>query len=201
MNAQRSFIPRSALDEAFGAQTPVRGFEATATTLTERSDIGSLLLNCACEASAVVVELEAAAQREFPRECGRVTQQPPQAVLWLTPRAWLFQCTIESELQLRDSINNAFVDKRVHAAAFTDQLCWLELAGVEALRLLSSGGFVTLEPAGMQVGYAKRVLLAGLPVVALRVRTNAFLLAVERSRARYFCHWLQSAAARSILKE
>jgi heterotetrameric sarcosine oxidase gamma subunit len=186
----------SALDAPFGAPIEVPGFPTSGLRLIERSDIGCVLVNSACDLAEISAQLDVAAGFRLPRECGRAVHAPPYRALWLTPRSWLVQCPVEDEARLAAKINGAFADKRVHAALFTDYLGWFELSGGQAPALLSEGGFVSLESHGLGLGHAKRTQLAGIAVVMLRVHADAWLLAVERSRARYFAAWLSSVASR-----
>lgn len=193
MNPLPRLAALSASDRAFGVAADVPGFAAAGMALRERSDIGCLLINCACDANAVAESLAIAVGFDLPRECGRVSQSSPCTAIWLTPRSWLLQCDPAAELQLAERIDAAFGDQRVHVSLFTDAIAWMELSGPRAPALLSAGGFVSLEREGLAVGHAKRTTLAGIAVVVMRSRPNTWLLAVERSRYRYFIEWLKSA--------
>jgi heterotetrameric sarcosine oxidase gamma subunit len=188
--------PRSVFGEMCVDPVVLTRFESGNTTLMERADIGCLLVSSAVDSYEVSTRLNAAARFSFPLKAGRVTEARLYRVLWLTPRSWLVHCPLDEEWALADRFNEAFPDKLVHAALFTDQLCWLELSGVHALTLLTDGGFVSLERGGLGVGCAKRTTLAGVGVIIFRKQPQTWLLAVERSRALYIASWLQGASKR-----
>src|ERR1700722_16912668 len=145
--------PRSVFSATFGAPAPIPAFDvrdmratrtpATSTRLLERADIGCVLVNSTMDPPTGVTELSAAVGLGFPLVAGAVSAQGAHRVLWLTPRSWLIQCPVDGEIALAECINEAFPDKRVHAALFTDYLCWIELSGSHALRLLTEGGFIS----------------------------------------------------------
>jgi heterotetrameric sarcosine oxidase gamma subunit len=114
--------------------------------------------------------------------------------VWLSPRSWLVRCPIEEEGDVVRQVNSAYPDKLLHAVRYTDALCWLELSGFGAFGLLSAGGFVSLEQAGLAIGYAKRTLVAQVAVLVVREAETVWVVGVERSRARYFMDWLRAAA-------
>jgi heterotetrameric sarcosine oxidase gamma subunit len=185
--------PRPLFGATFGVSAPVPEFVAMNTTLLERADIGCLLVNSAVESSAVASELVAAVRFAFPLEAGAIADLHSHRLLWLTPRSWLLHCPVEEDWELARQINEAFPDKRVHAALFTDYLCWFELFGSQAFNLLTEGGFVSLERGGLGLGYAKRTSLAGIAAVVVHERPQTWLIGVERSRAIYFANWLRAA--------
>jgi heterotetrameric sarcosine oxidase gamma subunit len=188
--------PQSVLGEMFADPFVLTRFNSADTTLTERVDIGCLLVSSAVDSDKVSARLNVAAQCLFPLEGGRVTEAHPYRVFWLTPRSWLVHCSFDEEWALANRINEAFPDKLVHASLYTDHLCWLELSGRHALTLLTDGGFVSLERDGIRVGCAKRTLLAGVGVVIYRKHLQTWLLAVERSRTNYIASWLQDVSKR-----
>jgi heterotetrameric sarcosine oxidase gamma subunit len=159
----------------------------------ERADIGCVLLKAAVDEAQVVYPASVAVGVDLPLAPGRVQSESGRTALWLSPRAWLVHCAVEEEGELVRRVNGAFEDKLLHAVRFTDALCWLELSGSGALGLLTEGGFVSLEQAGLAIGYAKRTLVAQVAVIVLRESESVWLVAVERSRARYFMDWLRSA--------
>jgi heterotetrameric sarcosine oxidase gamma subunit len=91
-------------------------------------------------------------------------------------------------------LNAAFAEKLAHATPFTDALCWFEISLSGALDLLTEGGFVSLDRGGLPIGHAKRTLIAQAVVVIFRESENVWLVAVDRSRARYFADWLIAAS-------
>jgi heterotetrameric sarcosine oxidase gamma subunit len=110
----------------------------------------------------------------------------------------LIHCSVDEAWPLARRINEAFPDKRAHAALFSDCLCWLELSGPQAFDFLAGGGFISLDRAGLAVGRVKRTQLAGVAAIVLHERLQSWLIAVERSRAIYFAEWLRATARRSV---
>jgi len=194
--------PKSVFGSVFGVSAPVLEFPASGTALMERSDIGCVSVNCAIPMETVVARLEEAIGMALPRAAGATMRIEHKTALWLTPRSWLIQCQVEHEFQLASRINNAFEDKSVHAALFTDYLCWMELRGPQAWEFLADGGFISLELDGLPSGNAKRTLVAGMPVIVVRNDSDEWTIGIERSRARYFVDWLRGAAfARGLRPE
>jgi heterotetrameric sarcosine oxidase gamma subunit len=187
-------VPESALHNVFGVPWLVHGFKSDTTALRERADIGCVLLTAAVPTANIVTSASAAARVGLPLVPGLIKRGRWCAALWLSPRSWLIHCGFDEEIDLVARLNALFPDKSAHAAAFTDALSWFEISLSGALDLLTEGGFVSLERDGLPVGHAKRTLIAQVAVVILRVSENAWLLAVERSRARYFADWLIAAA-------
>jgi heterotetrameric sarcosine oxidase gamma subunit len=161
----------------------------------ERADIGCVMLTSAVEGLEIAAAASAAAGVELPRDSGAVGSGGGLAALWLSPRCWIIRCAIDEEPDLVARLSSAFPDKLAHATVFTDSLCWLELSGARALELLTDGGFVSLERDGLPVGHAKRTLIAQVAALVVRERESTWLVAVERSRARYFVTWLKAACA------
>jgi heterotetrameric sarcosine oxidase gamma subunit len=163
------------------------------TTLLARREMGCLLVNSSLDAAAVVKDIAAVVRFEFPVEPGTTTDGQSLRALWLTPRSWLLHCPRGEESALEREFDAAFQDKRVHAMAYSDHLSWFELSGSESLNRLTAGGFVSLERDGLSVGRVKRTALAGIEVIVFRTAAATWLLAVERSRARYFVTWIASS--------
>jgi heterotetrameric sarcosine oxidase gamma subunit len=160
------------------------------SALLARPEIGCLLVNSALDAAVVAKDIAAVVRFEFPMEPGTTTCGQSLRALWLTPRSWLLHCPPEAESALEREFGAAFQDKRVHAMAYSDHLSWFELSGSESLDRLTAGGFVSLEPGGLSVGRVKRTALAGIDVIVCRTDAETWLLAVERSRARYWVTWI-----------
>jgi heterotetrameric sarcosine oxidase gamma subunit len=158
--------------------------------LAERSDLGTLLVTAAIDPIAARSELRARLDFDVPLEANATPKADRYRTLWLTPRSWIVQCPADEERALALEINKAFPKKEVHAVPVTDQLCWLELSGAHAPNLLSERGFISLEPAGLPIGCAKRTRLAEVAVIALHLDSQSWLLGVERSRAMYLARWL-----------
>jgi heterotetrameric sarcosine oxidase gamma subunit len=186
--------PDTAFGSTFGASKPFENFDPKFVTLSERSDIGCVLLNSAVKREDVAESIAVTLGFELPASGTVTAGAGPTSAVWLTPRSWLIFCSLPEEFRLLTRINAAFPDKRVHAAAFSDYLCWLELGGKEAHTLLTSGGFLSFEIDGLKVGQAKRTLLAGIPVVVMRNAADHWTLGVERSRAAYFVGFLRESA-------
>lgn len=187
----------SALGVSFGTAAPIASFGAQCATLSERSDIGSVIINCAVDVAGVTTRLAEILEFSLPAGPGMTTASNRGTTgLWLTPRSWLVLCKPDDEFQLIERVNGSFPDKRVNAAVFSDYLSWFELNGPKSLDVLTAGGFVSLDTKGLPEGCCKRTLLAGIPVVLLRSNDDGWLLGVERSRASYFSDWLQHAATR-----
>jgi heterotetrameric sarcosine oxidase gamma subunit len=189
--------PQSTLGGTFGAASFVSGFRSDSALLRERSDIGCLLLTAAVDTSAIFVAAGAVAGVDLPSEAGAIKHCEDRKALWLSPRSWLLLCAIQDEIGLAALINRTFPEKQLHAALFTDYLCWLELAGPQSYDLLTDSAFISLERHGLPVGHAKRTLIAGITAIVVREREDVWLLGVERSRARYFTHRLLSSAQTS----
>ncbi len=193
---------RAALGGLFGVASPVGGFEGGRVAVRERADIGAVLLTAAVDAARVVGPASGAVGVELPSGAGSVRRGGGGRMgMWLSPRSWLVLCAVEEEGELVRGVNGVFPDKSLHAARFTDALCWLELSGSGAFELLTEGGFVSLERAGVPIGYAKRTLLAQVAAIVVRESESVWLVAVERSRARYFRDWLRGAAESAPLKD
>lgn len=195
--------PQATLGGAFGEARAVSGFKFDAATLTERADIGCVLLTSAVAASDVVESAAKVLGVEPPVAPGAVASAaarsaPGRLALWLSPRSWLIQCGAEEDEGLVARLNAAFPNALAHAAPLTDALCWFELSGPASLALLTEGGFVSLERQGLPVGHAKRTLIAQIAVVVVRESETGWLLGVERSRARYFVEWLGQAAGARV---
>jgi heterotetrameric sarcosine oxidase gamma subunit len=160
--------------------------------LRERTDIGCVLLTSAVPTAQIIGSAIQASGVELPLVPGAIKTGVGRAALWLSPRSWLIHCGIEEETRLVCGLNQAFPDKLAHAVPYTDQLCWFELSGQAGLDLLTEGGFVSLDRGGLPVGHAKRTLIAQIAVVLVRESERDWLVAVERSRARYFVEWAAS---------
>ncbi|SAL80724.1 Sarcosine oxidase, gamma subunit family [Caballeronia arvi] len=186
--------PDTALGFAFGGAAAVHGFDPEFVTLTERSDIGCVLVNCAFDVKDVASSVGSALGLALPSDAVVATGKGNIFALWLTPRSWLIHCPVAEEFAIITRINATFPDKRVHASAFTDYLTWLEIAGKDAHKILTSGGFVSLEIDGLQIGQAKRTILASVPVVVVRNAKDRWTLGVERSRTAYFVDFLRQSA-------
>jgi heterotetrameric sarcosine oxidase gamma subunit len=186
-----------------GVSATVLDFVASdsTTTLRERAEIGCLFVNCAVDLSVLASPLGEAADCIVPLEAGSLTEAHSRRILWLSPRSLLIHCPVDEEWPLARRINEAFPEKRAHAALFSDCLCWLELSGPQAFDLLAGGGFVSLDRAGLAVGRVKRTKLAGVAAIVLHEHFQSWLIAVERSQAIYFAEWLRAMAGHSAFIE
>lgn len=192
--------PESVLGAQFGSASDIPCDVADGLRLRERADIGCLLVTSAVDAAEIIDAVGPLAGVDLPRAPGMINSADGRAALWLSPRSWLIHCGVEEEGEIASRVNTAFSDKRLHAARFTDYLCWLELTGAGADGLLKEGSFVSLERDGLADGQAKRTLIAGIAAVVIRQSRLAWLIGVERSRARYFCHWLNAARTADLAK-
>ena len=186
--------PRRVLGPSLGATYPISGFRSSSAVLRERADIGCILLTAAVDSQDIVMSASAAVGVDLPLAPGTIHTSAGCRALWLTPRSWLVHCDIEHEAVLIAQVNAAFPDRLVHASRFTDALCWLELSGKASLDLLTGGAFLSLEGGDLPVGHAKRTLIAQILAVVVRERESVWLIAVERSRGRYFADWLRASA-------
>jgi len=189
--------PQSVLNGTFGSVNPVSRFKSQKAALKDLSDTGCVLFTVASHSAEAVHSASNAAGVELPVGPGEIKTAVGRAALWLSPRSWLIQCRIEDEPLLVTGLNAVFPDKLAHAVPFTDALCWFELSGEAALDLLTEGSFISLERGGLPVGHAKRTLIAQIAAVVVRQSENAWQVAVERSRSKYFVDWLSAAAGES----
>jgi heterotetrameric sarcosine oxidase gamma subunit len=193
--------PNSVLGGRFGQRSRIAAYNSEDSVLYERSDIGCVRLTSAVNAADVATYIEHAVGMRLPTEAGPIAAWEDKSALWLSPRDWLIQCSLESESDIVGQLNAAFPDKCLHAVPYTDALCWLELAGDGAHEVLADGGFISLQRQGLPVRHAKRTLLSHIPVMILRQTSQQWLLGTERSRAAYFLRWLCSAAeAREVAR-
>lgn len=182
-------VPGAAFDPGGRA-----GLSALDVSLRERADSGWLLLAAAVEATGIAPAADEVLGLVLPRAAGTITTGAGRLAAWLSPRAWLLRCGPDEEAALAARLNEAFPDKQLHAARFTDSLCWLELDGPDALHLLRHGGYVSLARGGIAVGRTKRTRVAGVSVIIIRETVTCWLLGVERSRAAWFASWLAHCA-------
>jgi heterotetrameric sarcosine oxidase gamma subunit len=192
---QLKLQPQSALGTHFGTALTVSGFSSNNAILRERADIGCILLTTAVDSANIATSASQAAGLELPMIPGMTNAAPQRKAIWLSPRSWLIHCRLEEENDLVTHLNAAFPNKLAHAAPFTDYLCWLELSGAPALDLLTEGTFLSLARGGLPVGHAKRTLIAQISAVIVHESESVWLVAVERSRARYFSNWLTASVS------
>jgi heterotetrameric sarcosine oxidase gamma subunit len=185
--------PQATLGAPFSTGSAVSGFSADTVVLRERADIGCVLLTTAVDSVEIATAVGQSAGLDLPLAPGMIFTAPGRKAIWLSPRSWLIHCGVAEEKELVAHLNAVFPDKLVHAAAYTDYLCWLELSGAGALDLLTEGTFLSLERDGLSVRHAKRTLIAQVMALIVHERESVWLVAVERSRARYFADWLIAA--------
>jgi heterotetrameric sarcosine oxidase gamma subunit len=188
----------SALGAPFGTASTVSGFSSDNAVLRERADIGCVLLTAAVDSTDITVSASHAAAVDLPLTPGLIKTSAHRKAIWLSPRSSLIQCGVAEEQDLVTHLNAAFPDKLAHAAALTDYLAWFELSGPAAIDLLTEGTFLSLERAGLPIGHAKRTLVAQIAAIIVHESASVWLVAVERSRARYFTDWLIAAAEVSL---
>lgn len=190
MSESVKLAPRTALGGPFGVASPILDLRSETVSLVERADLGSVLLSTAIDMDSGTREALGKAGVQVPEQSGAVTRHRSGTAIWLSPRSWLIQCPAIEGADLARSISSLAPSKLLHAVCFTDALCWIELSGSGAADLLSEGGFLSLERGGIQVGFAKRTLIAQINVIVVRESLTMWLLGVERSRASYFLEWL-----------
>jgi len=183
---------RSALGHEFGRRIPLGPLGIPDVTVCERTDFGCLMLSSCVDDSAVIGRLEASVGCSLPRASGAVVVEGAYTGIWLTPRSWLLLCPLEQEFALVDGVGLAFPERMAHASPFTDFLCWFSLGGDNAENLLKQGGFISLAKGGLPVGHTRRTRIASIPIIVSREKSDDWLVAVERSRARYFHNWMQN---------
>ncbi|HEY0680993.1 MAG TPA: sarcosine oxidase subunit gamma family protein [Steroidobacter sp.] len=182
---------QSSLRRQFGTLSTVADRISDKLEVRERADIGCVLLNAAVNSVDIIDAGSAAVGVQLPAGAGLISTVPRRSAMWLTPRAWLILCSAEDEIALASRVDAAFPEKRLHAALFTDYLCWLELRGQSAEECLQYGAFISLERGGLAVGHGKRTLIAGITAVTIHQSRFEWLVAIERSRAEYFAAWLK----------
>ncbi|MGB3387075.1 MAG: sarcosine oxidase subunit gamma family protein [Pseudaminobacter sp.] len=164
-------------------------FAFTSVRWTEL-DIGCLLLATAVDAGEVAETLMERTGLAVPGKSGRLVRDGDRIIIWLSPRSWLVQCPLAEVQALKSRVCDAFPDAAVHAAVWSDQLAWFRFSGLDAVELLSRGGFLSLEQDRPAVGCARRTLLANIKVHLLRPGADDWLIGVERSQRLYFVRWL-----------
>jgi heterotetrameric sarcosine oxidase gamma subunit len=181
---------RSALGSDFGAARKIRTIGGC--LVTERSDIASVLISASFDGGAA--KISARIGTDLPDRPGPIVLTGEFASIWSSPRSWVVQCAVPDEDELRARVESAFPDRSVHATLFGDYLCWMEIRGPDSLALLRRGAFLSFEREGIQIGAAKRTLVAEVNAIVARPEADRFLVGIERSRARYFMDWLLLAA-------
>lgn len=160
----------------------------------ERGDLGAVQLVAADEGETTLSALGASVGVTLPAT-GRTVELVGEGgrVIGLSPRWWLLECPLSAEPAWVARIADAVPGAGVLVTAFGDHLPWFDLTGPRAESLLSAGAFLHLG-GPLTTGRARRMLLAQVPVVLVRLREQAWRLGIERSRAFYFRYWLAAAA-------
>lgn len=171
------------------------GFRSVEATLKERADLACVMLSVVSGTEDLSGSVGRVIGYGLPMGPGCIEFGPSSMALWLAPRSWLLICALDEEHEFERRIHQAFPDKIVHSAVFSDALCWLELSGRGSLRVLESG-LNCLECGGFRLRHAKRTILAGVTTIVVHERENSWLLGVERSRAPYMAEWLIETARR-----
>lgn len=187
-----TFTPLSALGYEFGLRHELPAPAWEGISFQERADIGCILLTLATHDPSALEKAENTLGCRLPRESGTVLACDDFTGLWLSPRHWLLLCLQVREGGLVAAVETAFPGHEAHASAYSDSLCWLSLDGDDVEELLKQGGFVTLADGGLATGHARRTRLCGIAVVLYHAAPTRWLVAVERSRARYFLDQLGS---------
>lgn len=176
------------LNGVFGQVNSIDG--PTNYSLTELSDIGAVVCSCVDVDAGMPKKLEKVLGCALPTAHGVTVEAGGRRAIWLTPRSWLILCGLEDESNLVDAVGKRYPDRTVHANRFSDALGWLCVEGEAVEDLLRQGSFLTFDPAGLPIGFAKRTPIAGIPAVVLRKSENTWTIGVERSRTHYFVKWL-----------
>lgn len=161
-------------------------------TVTTCANLPCILCTAAVDAEKVADALSHAISAPVPIHPGVISEHDERRVLWISPRAWLVLCPENDEAEVLSSVHSAFDDRAVLASRYSDHYCWFELAGDRVEDTLRQGGFITFEPGGLPLRYAKRTLIAGISVLLLTVAESVWHVGVERSRVGYFIEWLES---------
>jgi len=161
-------------------------------SLREHTEFGCVLLSAAVDTTEVAAVAESCLDISLPMLPGAVKTSGDTTSIWLSPRSWLVLCHPAQEATICESIFETFPDRRLHASAFTDYLCWFSLEGSRSKDLLRQGSVISLSKTGLPVGHAKRTLVNDAATVLYRKDENRWMLGVERSRAVYFSKWLNS---------
>jgi len=187
---------RSALGGFAGLARLVSGFggPGAGAELIERADIGCLLCSASVEPGPHLAAIERIAGIMPPVGPGRVVVSGLRQAIWVSPRSWLLLCPLGDEEDILWSFADNFAGREIHACRYSDQLCWLELCGAGAEDLLRVGSFLSLDGKGLEAGFARRALLAGIAPIIYREEASRWLLGVERSSARYLVDWLVAAS-------
>lgn len=175
----------------FGIRSVVPFQSVSDLVIEERSDLSCVFVNAAVDAGPVADRIFASTGVRIPLRSRQVVRNADGTALWLSPRSWLVHCEREREASIVSSIAGEFPQKEVHAIPYTDNVVWLTLSGSTAEQVLRSGGFISLAQSVLGIDEVKRTLVGGIPAVVLRERGDAWTIAVERSRARYFLSWLK----------
>ncbi len=186
-----NFSSRSALGNAFGHIHNLTLPKATEVTLSELANIGCVLLSAATD-TPDTAHAKACLGIDLPGAPSAVMRAADRTGIWLTPRSWLLLCDPDDEAAICDRVSAAFPDRTLHASPFTDSLCWFSLTGEQSEDLLRQGSFISLSKGGLPVGCAKRTPINGIATILYREDDLTWLIGVERSRATYFHHWLDS---------
>lgn len=194
MKAGIKLAPRAVLSQTFGTKSSIPEPGRRATSVSERADVGCVLLTAATDLDPGTNEAIRHLQLKLPDAAGVIVTDGSRRALWLSPRSWLIQCGVADDTTLITSVNSLGPERLLHAVCFTDALCWFELSGAGAQDLLTEGGFLSLERAGIPVGFSKRTLIAQINVIVVREDLTTWMVGVERSRAGYFSEWLRAAA-------
>jgi heterotetrameric sarcosine oxidase gamma subunit len=200
MSARMRLAPESALGKPFGVASTITRLGLD-TTLTERAELGCILLTAATDPAELLHTASTSLGVPLPLRTGPISISYGRRALWISPQAWLILYEASDEESLMQAIQSTFPDRRLHAALFTDYLCWLDLSGTQSLSFLQESSFVSFDPDGLKLHHAKRTLIAGIPAFIIREQKCGYLLGVERSRAHYFVGRLISKSSRATVDQ
>ncbi len=166
----------------------------------DRADVGCVVYASATHASGFNHTLSALLDIPLPDEPGITTCVKSLRPIWLSPHEWLVLCELKDELRLLEAAKNKYPDGSIHAARYTDRICWFDLSGDDAEPLLKQGGFLSLEGPALMPGHSKRTLIANISVIIVHTTSN-WLIGVERDYVKYFVTWAAEAHERMHVHE
>jgi sarcosine oxidase subunit gamma len=130
----------------------------------------------------------------LPLEPDTWTGSPTKEALWLGPDEWLMVGPPGTERDIVAELNAALDGEPHSAVDVSANRSAIDLAGEDALQLLSRGCSLDLHPREWSEGMCAQTLLARVPVI-LQQRADVTRIFVRPSFARYLLDWLVQAAA------
>jgi heterotetrameric sarcosine oxidase gamma subunit len=168
-------------------------------SVSELSGSAHILITSAIGTDETVSTLFESCGIDIPSDPGTICETASCIAFWLSPRSWLLRLPVNDEAVVLDKIGRGFPDRRVHATPYSDALQWIGITGQDGEALLARGGFVSLSTDGFPSGHFKRTLIADIPLLIWRRDAEQWEVGCERSRTRYFVHWIENTLAISDL--